>query len=396
MRYTAASESPLPSASPPLISTRQTRPACAWQACHRRAAVAMRPCANRLGSTPDGVRTVPAPSSTITFRPRQPSNDAGRPACKPDSIRAVSGPQPTASNNNTANPASAPAQRRRRRHASSAASRPSRQVKASVIAGIPAASRCVHGSGMANGTWAIPGLIPMIGYLPSLGTCRMRLPLLLATAVLLTSAACVHAADKPAQGDAKPDAPADVAALPADASVRQSIRVDGRTLDYTATVGTLPVRDEQGKTVADVTYVAYTAPGANRPVTFALNGGPGASSVYLNFGAIGPKVVAFGKEGDSPSDPATLHDNPGTWLDFTDMVFIDPVGTGFSRSRLPPEETKKRFYTPTADIEYLSRTVYDWLVKNHRLQSRKYLVGESYGTAARASPTTCRPGSASR
>ncbi len=207
----------------------------------------------------------------------------------------------------------------------------------------------------------------------------MRLPLLLATAVLLTSAACVHAADKPAQGDAKPDAPADVAALPADASVRQSIRVDGRTLDYTATVGTLPVRDEQGKTVANVTYVAYTAPGANRPVTFALNGGPGASSVYLNFGAIGPKVVAFGKEGDSPSDPATLHDNPGTWLDFTDMVFIDPVDTGFSRSRLPPEETKKRFYTPTADIEYLSRTVYDWLVKNHRLQSRKYLVGESYG-----------------
>jgi carboxypeptidase C (cathepsin A) len=114
-------------------------------------------------------------------------------------------------------------------------------------------------------------------------------------------------------------------------------------------------------------------------VTFALNGGPGAASVYLNLGAIGPKHVRFGDEGDSPSDPATLLDNPGTWLDFTDLVFIDPIGTGFSRSLVSADETKKQFYSTDNDIHYLSRIIYDWLVKNGRMSSRKYLVGESYG-----------------
>jgi carboxypeptidase C (cathepsin A) len=167
--------------------------------------------------------------------------------------------------------------------------------------------------------------------------------------------------------------------LPADAHVAQSIQLDGRALKYTATVGTLPVRDKDGKTAGEVVFTAYTVDGPNRPVTFAFNGGPGASSVYLNFGAIGPKHILAGNEGDSPSDPATLMDNPGTWLDFTDLVFIDPVGTGFSRSLVPEGEAKKLFYSTEADIEYLSRVVYDWLVVNDRLGSRKYLVGESYG-----------------
>ena len=115
-------------------------------------------------------------------------------------------------------------------------------------------------------------------------------------------------------------------------------------------------------------------------MTFALNGGPGARRrVYLNLGAIGPKHIAFGDEGDSPSDPATLTDNPGTWLDFTDLVFIDPIGTGFSRSLVAEDQTKKLFYSTDNDIHYLSRIIYDWLVKNERLRSRKYLVGESYG-----------------
>jgi carboxypeptidase C (cathepsin A) len=167
--------------------------------------------------------------------------------------------------------------------------------------------------------------------------------------------------------------------LPADAHVQQSIDFEGKPLKYTVTVGTLPVRDKEGKTSGDVVFTSYTVEGSNRPVTFALNGGPGASSVYLNFGAIGPKTLNVGNEGDSPSDPATLHDNPGTWLDFTDLVFIDPIGTGFSRSLVSPDETKKQFYSTTPDIEYLSRVIYDWLVKNDRLSSRKYLVGESYG-----------------
>ena len=151
--------------------------------------------------------------------------------------------------------------------------------------------------------------------------------------------------------------------FPQDKTVHQSLQLGGRVLNYNATVGSLPVFDEKGKTIADVMFIAYTVPGTGRPVTFALNGGPGASSVYLNLGAIGPKRVQFGAEGDSPSNPALAVDNPGTWLDFTDLVFIDPVGTGFSHSRVKEDEAKKRFYNPKADIEYLSRIIFDWLTR---------------------------------
>jgi carboxypeptidase C (cathepsin A) len=188
---------------------------------------------------------------------------------------------------------------------------------------------------------------------------------------------------KPAVPDAKSGATPGMSTteppLPPDAHVEQSIQMDGKTVHYTATVGTLAVRDSKGMLSGEVVYTAYTMEGKDRPVTFAFNGGPGAASVYLNLGAIGPKRVAFGAEGQSPSDPATLTDNPGTWLDFTDLVFIDPIGTGFSRSLVTPEESRKQFYGPDQDIEYLSKVVYDWLVKNQRLQSRKYIVGESYG-----------------
>ena len=189
---------------------------------------------------------------------------------------------------------------------------------------------------------------------------------------------------KPAGGADKSAAekPADKAALPplpADAHVQQEIKLEGKTLKYTVTVSALPVRDKDGKAAGQVVTTAYTVEGDNRPVTFAFNGGPGAASVYLNFGAIGPKHMNAGNEGDSPSDPAVLTDNSGTWLDFTDLVFIDPIGTGFSRADVPEDQAKKLFFSTTPDIQYLSRVVYDWLVKNGRLGSRKYLVGESYG-----------------
>jgi len=172
--------------------------------------------------------------------------------------------------------------------------------------------------------------------------------------------------------------PTEESPLPAEAHAAQSIQLEGKPLHYTVTVGTLPVFDTTGKKTGEVVFTSYTVEGANRPVTFGLNGGPGASSVFLNFGAIGPKRIQFGLEGDSPSDPATPADNPGTWLDFTDLVFIDPIGTGFSRSLVSPDETKKQFFNTENDIRYLSRIVYDWLVKNGRMASRKYFVGESY------------------
>jgi len=215
-------------------------------------------------------------------------------------------------------------------------------------------------------------------------------------AVLLAVSACVSlllaqdhqdqgAKPTPAAADAKPEA---LPPLPPDASVKQSVAVNGKTLAYTATVGVIAVYDRTDPAKpemksGEVVVTSYTLDGvtdkADRPVTFAMNGGPGASSVYLNFGAIGPKHIEFAEQGASPSDPPRLTDNPGTWLPFSDLVFIDPIGTGFSRSLVSVAETKKFFYSPTPDIEYISRVIYDWLVKNGRLQSRKYLIGESYG-----------------
>jgi len=218
---------------------------------------------------------------------------------------------------------------------------------------------------------------------PRLLACLTGMTLL--AAVPLASAV---SADTPAAGkgvDKAAEKPAgekgDLPPLPADRTVRQSAVIGGRTIAYDATVGTIPVRDEKDKTIGQVVYTAYVVPGRDpgRPVTFAFNGGPGASSVYLNMGAIGPKRVQFGAQGDAPSDAPIARDNADSWLDFTDMVFIDPVGTGFSRSLLDADATKKAFYANEPDIKYLSRIVYDWLVRNERLRSPKYVIGESYG-----------------
>src|SRR5580698_10532484 len=101
--------------------------------------------------------------------------------------------------------------------------------------------------------------------------------------------------------------------LPAEKSVPQTMMLDGKPLHYTVTVGALPVRDGDGKLAGEVVLTAYTMPGDDRPVTFALNGGPGAASVFLNLGAIGPKHLQAGNDGDSPSAAPVLTDNPGTW-----------------------------------------------------------------------------------
>ena len=202
---------------------------------------------------------------------------------------------------------------------------------------------------------------------------------------LTALAPAARADDEPAKADAAKPADKekiDLPPFPADASVKQVAHVAGKTLSYTATVGSLPVRDAKGKKIAEVVFTAYVLDGPRdpgRPITFAFNGGPGAASVYLNMGAIGPKRIQFGAQGDGPSDPVRLIDNPGTWLDFTDLVFIDPVGTGYSRSLEEPEQTKKDFFQVKEDVAYLSRIVFDWLVKNGRMASPKYVVGESYG-----------------
>ncbi|MBB4155287.1 carboxypeptidase C (cathepsin A) [Sphingomonas jinjuensis] len=212
----------------------------------------------------------------------------------------------------------------------------------------------------------------------------LRLTLLAAAALLpiaLSAPALSQSEKTQVTTEKKTDDEMKLPPLPADKTITQTARIGGRAISYKATVGTIPVRDDKGKVIGEVVYTSYTVPGADprRPVTFAFNGGPGAASVYLNLGAVGPKRVQFGAQGDAPSDAPIATDNANSWLDFTDLVFIDPVGTGFSRSLVDADKTKKAFYANDPDIKYLSKVVYDWLVKEGRLRSPKYVMGESYG-----------------
>ncbi|MGH7178044.1 MAG: S10 family serine carboxypeptidase-like protein, partial [Tepidisphaeraceae bacterium] len=116
------------------------------------------------------------------------------------------------------------------------------------------------------------------------------------------------------------------------------VTIDGQPIKYKATAGTLPLRDDQNRTRAHIFFVAYErsdvsdAEKSNRPVTFVFNGGPGAASIWLHMGTAGPKRVAIADDGSLPSPPYRLSDNSSSWLDITDLVFIDPVGTGYSRA----------------------------------------------------------------
>ncbi|WP_230531177.1 S10 family peptidase [Microvirga roseola] len=169
--------------------------------------------------------------------------------------------------------------------------------------------------------------------------------------------------------------------LPPQSVTRHTLELPGRTLEVTATAGSLTLTDQQGNPQADIGYVAYTRDGAEpgaRPVTFAVNGGPGASSAYLHLLAIGPWLLPLDGPSISPSAPAALIPNPETWLDFTDLVFIDPPGTGYSRI-VAGGEARERFYSVEGDINGLAAFVTRWLKEKNRLVSPKFFVGESYG-----------------
>lgn len=180
---------------------------------------------------------------------------------------------------------------------------------------------------------------------------------------------------------ARPTSPAtaiSIASYPPEKTILQSSRIGNKTFNYHVTVGTVPVSDSSGNTIAAVTFVAYVleAPqGGNRPVTFAMNGGPGAASANLNAGGLGPKRLVFDP---ASSRPPTWVDNPDSWLPFTDLVFIDPVGTGFSRGFLAPGPAREAIYKYDTDIAYLSQALFDWLQRHGRMGSEKHLVGESY------------------
>jgi carboxypeptidase C (cathepsin A) len=163
---------------------------------------------------------------------------------------------------------------------------------------------------------------------------------------------------------------------------KHEIRVGGRTLRYTVTTGMMPLKSATGETEARVFYIAYIAdnagPAAQRPLMFSFNGGPGSSSVWLHLGALGPKRVRMLDDGGMPPPPFQLVDNEQTWLDFTDIVFIDPVGTGYSRAARP--ELANKFFGLQGDIQSVGEFIRLYLARNGRWTSPLFLVGESYGT----------------
>ena len=169
--------------------------------------------------------------------------------------------------------------------------------------------------------------------------------------------------------------------LPGDVTTEHALDLPGRTLRFTATAGSLPLTDPNGGVQAEIGYVAYRTPGppASRPVTFAVNGGPGSASAYLHLLAVGPWRLPLGGTSISPSASPALVPNAETWLDFTDLVFIDPVDTGYSRANGSNDETRERFFTTDGDVSSISAAIARWLRVNDRLASPKFYLGESYG-----------------
>ncbi|MGJ7036990.1 carboxypeptidase C (cathepsin A) [Shinella sp. BE166] len=166
--------------------------------------------------------------------------------------------------------------------------------------------------------------------------------------------------------------------IPGDSVTEHTLQTQDGPLSYTATAGTLDLYGQDGNRTAKVFYTAYVAGKGDpaRPVTFAFNGGPGAASAYLHLGLVGPKVLEFGESRDDGTRPS-LKDNPDSWLAFTDLVLIDPVGTGWSRAA--NDDAAGQFYGVRQDAESLAKVITLYMQKNRRVASPAYLLGESYG-----------------
>lgn len=170
--------------------------------------------------------------------------------------------------------------------------------------------------------------------------------------------------------------------LPPDSTTPQTLELPGRTLGFIATAGSIRVFGDKGEPQADIAYTSYQLGGtdrAKRPVTFLFNGGPGAASAWLQYGSAGPWRLPIDAEFVTPSVSPEIRPNAETWLDFTDLVFIDPVGTGYSRFVATDDDVSKQFYSVDGDACSIALVIRRWLERHERLSSPKYVAGESYG-----------------
>ncbi|MBV8728052.1 MAG: peptidase S10 [Candidatus Eremiobacteraeota bacterium] len=197
-----------------------------------------------------------------------------------------------------------------------------------------------------------------------------------ATLAALVLLSCLAAAPRSASMPAPPER---------SVHTHHAIAINGQTIPYTATAGTILLRGERHEPTASVFYVAYTKEGAaaeRRPVTFCYNGGPGSSTIWLHMGSIGPKRVITPDAQAAPAAPFGLRDNPYSLLDKTDLVFVDAVGTGFSR--LVGKGSGKAFWGVDEDVEAFGQFIERYVTRNSRWNSPKFLFGESYGTTRSA------------
>jgi carboxypeptidase C (cathepsin A) len=222
---------------------------------------------------------------------------------------------------------------------------------------------------------------------------RFKLPVLSAI-IILFGATLITAAQQPKPQEATvAEKAADKAKdekkpAPEEKSVqtKHSVRIAGQETKYTATAGTLLLKQEDGTPKASVFYVVYTKDDVSdltqRPVTFTFNGGPGSASIWLHLGAFGPRRVQMGDAGALLPPPYKLVDNEWSILDITDLVFIDPVSTGYSRA--VPGETPKQFHGIQQDVQSVADFIRLYATRNRRWTSPKFLAGESYGTTRAA------------
>ncbi len=212
---------------------------------------------------------------------------------------------------------------------------------------------------------------------------KLFLPLALALAVQ-SSQLCIAA---PKSESPAPDtnAPAYEAVTIPDTTnapvlTTNTVEIGGEKVKYKAETGLLPVL-KNGKTIASVFYVAYTRLGeadmAKRPVTFCFNGGPGSSSIWLHMGALGPRRAKMNEDGTLPPPPFQLVDNKYSLLNASDLVFIDPVATGFSRAA--SDQKPEDFFGDSADLDSVGEFIRLWTTRHDRWLSPKFLLGESYG-----------------
>jgi carboxypeptidase C (cathepsin A) len=190
-----------------------------------------------------------------------------------------------------------------------------------------------------------------------------------------------HKADKEEKGKSDGKAESDESVEPASSVTQHQITIDGQVVKYTATAGWLIMKDDKDKPIARFGYTAYTRDGSKdlsrRPIMFAYNGGPGSSSIWLHMGIMGPRRVVVNDQGYAPPPPSVSVDNVYTVLDVTDIVMIDPVGTGFSK---PLGDAKTAdFWGVDQDIKSVGQFIKRYVSDNGRWASPKYLLGESYG-----------------